>query len=551
MSERETETPFPDLVLTKDDFDRSNWQDAVASCKRNHCLDYFSSFSKRANQAEESGDAASHRVFAILSVICLPLLTGDSKDTPLAPLTTIEMLSDGQLEALKQLILEISDAELRARIADVLWIRRRDRKMAECAVKCYLASANMLERSGDGAWFRDRIERALRLAISLNNPALLFNVSIHIESLLSRCDYDHCETPTLMLMKTVREYRKILQPHQRFDSSEYARVAERAAKRQERGSHWIPAQQYWSIAAAWHLSYGDGERARRAQIREAETYVKASEDAINKRTPPSYLVAHHFLQQALIAYRAIPGTEERAKDLHKQVIVYGKKTFAEMQVISAEVEIDQATIERARNHVKGKTVCEALVALAFSARPLNVAYLKKAALDAIDEHPVAFLFERKTFNELGKVVAYSPSGVFGDTEREATARAQMFRHAKLFQQVIVASVIEPARRQINLEHDVRVDDLYPLLVNNPFIPRGREDIFARGLYYGLIGDFLLSTHLLIPQLENSIRSLLDLQGEVASTLDSKGIQQERDLNRLLYKPYAPPAGAHSWRRFSF
>ena len=299
------------------------------------------------------------------------------------------------------------------------------------------------------------------------------------------------------------------------------------------------------MAAAWHLPHGDSERARQAQVREAETYVKASEDAINKRTRPSYLVAHHFLQQAFTAYKAIPGTEDRRKERHERVIEYGKKTFAEMHVTSAEVEIDQATIERARNRVKGKTVCEALVALASSARPLSVSYLKKAALDAIEEHPVAFLFERKTFNELGKVVAFSPSGVFGETEREATARAQMFSHAKLFQQVIVASVIEPARRQINLEHDVRVGDLYPLLANNPFIPHGREDIFARGLYYGLMGDFLLSTHLLIPQLENSIRSLLDMQGEITSSLDSEGIQQERDLNRLLYKPYTPPC----WRIF--
>jgi hypothetical protein len=538
MSKKETQTPLSDLVLTKDDFDQCNWQDAIAGCKRNDCLDYFSSFSKRASQAEESGETACHNVFAILSVLCFPLLRGDSKDTPLAPLSTIELLSREQLEVLQELVPEISDAELRARIADIIWIRKRDHKMAECAVKCYLASSDVLEQAGEGAFIRDRIERALRLAISLNNDRLLSIVTSHIESLLRRCDDDHCETPTLLLMKTVRDYRKILQPHQRMDPSEYAGLAERAAKRQE-SSHWLVAQQHWSIAAAWHLTSGDSEAAREAEIRAAETYVKASEDAINKRIRPSYLVAHHLLQQALTAYAVIPGTEERVKELHTRLIEYGKKTLAEMHMISTELELDQATVERARNRVKGKTVHEALLALAFSVPPPSVAYLKKTALDAIEAHPAAFLFQRKTFNELGKVVAWSPSGVFDDTEREATARAEMFRHAQLVQQVNVASVIEPARRQINLEHDVRVDDLYPLLINNPFIPLGREAIFARGLYYGLTGDFLLSTHLLIPQVENSIRSLLDRQGEIASTLDSRGIQQERDLNRLLYKPYAP------------
>jgi hypothetical protein len=78
----------------------------------------------------------------------------------------------------------------------------------------------------------------------------------------------------------------------------------------------------------------------------------------------------------------------------------------------------------------------------------------------------------------------------------------------------------------------------PLVMNNPFIPPGREYIFARGLYSGLIGDFLVSTHLLIPQLEHSIRRLLYQSGAIASTLEDRGIEHERDLNRTLYEPFA-------------
>jgi hypothetical protein len=75
-------------------------------------------------------------------------------------------------------------------------------------------------------------------------------------------------------------------------------------------------------------------------------------------------------------------------------------------------------------------------------------------------------------------------------------------------------------------------------MNNPFIPLGREYIFARGLYSGLMADFLVSTHLLIPQLEHSIRRLLYQAGAIASTLEDRGIEQERDLNTTLYAPFA-------------
>jgi hypothetical protein len=87
-----------------------------------------------------------------------------------------------------------------------------------------------------------------------------------------------------------------------------------------------------------------------------------------------------------------------------------------------------------------------------------------------------------------------------------------------------------------LDHYVRVDDFAPIVSNNPFIPGGREDIYARGLYAGLTGDFLIAAHLLIPQLEHSIRSLLAQRGVFTSGLDAQGIQEERNLNTILYLP---------------
>lgn len=41
-------------------------------------------------------------------------------------------------------------------------------------------------------------------------------------------------------------------------------------------------------------------------------------------------------------------------------------------------------------------------------------------------------------------------------------------------------------------------------------------------------------HLLIPQLENSIRAILVNYGEIVSTLEDDGVQDERNLNSLLY-----------------
>jgi len=86
-----------------------------------------------------------------------------------------------------------------------------------------------------------------------------------------------------------------------------------------------------------------------------------------------------------------------------------------------------------------------------------------------------------------------------------------------------------------LEHEINIEDLLFLVKDSPFVPSGREYLFAKGLYAGLIGDFFISTHLLIPQIENSVRYLLWQKGFIPSGYKN-GIQNEHDLNKTLYRP---------------
>jgi hypothetical protein len=94
-------------------------------------------------------------------------------------------------------------------------------------------------------------------------------------------------------------------------------------------------------------------------------------------------------------------------------------------------------------------------------------------------------------------------------------------------------VVNNACVQILFDHSPSLKDFLELSSNNPFVPPGREIIYARGLLAGLQGDFLEALHLLIPQIENSLRYLLNRQGVVTSGLDAEGIQEEYDLNVLL------------------
>jgi hypothetical protein len=63
-----------------------------------------------------------------------------------------------------------------------------------------------------------------------------------------------------------------------------------------------------------------------------------------------------------------------------------------------------------------------------------------------------------------------------------------------------------------------------------------KKFFARGLHAGLIGDFVVAAHLLIPQIENSCRQILASHGVTVSTIDQDSTERELYIHELLQKP---------------
>jgi hypothetical protein len=96
--------------------------------------------------------------------------------------------------------------------------------------------------------------------------------------------------------------------------------------------------------------------------------------------------------------------------------------------------------------------------------------------------------------------------------------------------------IDVCRREIWTAHRPSLRDLQFLVMQNPFIPRGHEPIFLKGIAAGFRGDFDVVAYFLVPQIEEGIRHVLKSAGHVTSKLDSKLIQEQRLLGTLLAMP---------------
>jgi hypothetical protein len=70
---------------------------------------------------------------------------------------------------------------------------------------------------------------------------------------------------------------------------------------------------------------------------------------------------------------------------------------------------------------------------------------------------------------------------------------------------------------------------------SPFVPAGYEEIYAVGFARFFGGDFISALHILVPQLENSLRYVLKQAGFEPSMIQSDMTQENRTISVMLAK----------------
>jgi hypothetical protein len=332
---------------------------------------------------------------------------------------------------------------------------------------------------------------------------------------------------------------ELLQEERRGDPAKYAAIADKAARRAEAEHDWWRAREYWERKARWHELEGDDAARKDAIVASAETYVdNAKERLAGDR--PDYLAAVTFYADAITAFRRIGGMQERCEQLHRELLVLQQKSVSTMGHFSASFEIPNAEelVEQARAHVRDKPLLDALTSLARVSTSPSVQSIQRSIEEVRKASPLFAIFPRVLVNQRGRTQKRVPDSSPDPDDARIALETDMFEYAVNTRRLIILTAVWPALDQVNRDHNIHMRDLAPLVVNNPFVPAGRESIFARGLYAGLTGDFLVASHLLIPQLEHAVRVLLESHGVTVSGIEDDGTQSERGLNTTLVRPEA-------------
>ena len=510
--------------LTVADFEESGWHFVITEAKAPVCYDYSSRFGRRADAARAAGETKLAVVFSFLEHVTSLCLEEGASEQPFVPMVALgdrrtaipEDFGDEALDYLALIHPEISDPDLRARIADLLYVRRSIPQMARAAATDYLRAAPPLEASEQ--WHHQgflRLRRAEDLAFRLKDRALTDALLRHVEVSLAGWNFHKASDQPLGWME-------LLLRRKTGDPALYADLCERIAVVCEQAGAWEWAREYWNLKAKWHKRTADDYLARDARIRGAETWILEADaygcrDGDTKAEPLDHMRAAHFVEQAIHSLRKEGAPKERIAALHRRLVDHQRRGTGAFGAVAIDLDTPETheLRERAIEQVSGLLWRDALHALANLHSSPSVASLRSSAQIQDSDPLFSEIFGSGVLNEHGRTVATRcpASDVKGDKAQAERLKSVMAEQAVLLREHLVVTVIEPARRQIMRDHRLTVSHLATLIVNSPFVPASGRLLVAQGLYAGLYGDWMQATTLLMPQVENGLRHLL-LRGRV-------------------------------------
>lgn len=240
----------------------------------------------------------------------------------------------------------------------------------------------------------------------------------------------------------------------------------------------------------------------------------------------------HWVQQALRELLHVDGQAELEDQLLLDLRRLQRAALKEMGSFS--IPLDVADVQEKTEEIfEGLGFTEAMRKFGLLASSVPVSKLRQRALDSLREHPLQAFMAIGHIDHEGKPIAQSPGAETNGEQSEEWYRAHSLQGEDIRRLNVIAGIIEPARLVIHNRFQIEERHLAPIAMRSPFVPPSQTHIFTLGLTRYFQGDFISAVHLLISQLEPSMRHILKLNGHNPVRQYDDGTEEDFDLNAML------------------
>ncbi len=437
-------------------------------------------------------------------------------------------LTHADIDALVLVCDTISQPVLRARVADLIWLRERKRgprypRMAIDAYRARPINFDTWHRDDEGVGWHRALQLAKQLRAVDEIEKIVCALLDAFFSAASRSDFAplHFVKPLLAEKCAAGRERDV------------AVELEQIGHRRFEAARSFDAESYFNAAADWYQWAGDADQ------HDTMLSMAARAIALQAEQADGAITQHHWYTKAIEAYRRVEarsrkrlGIDEAIEELRRKRDAAGHAMLEEMVLIkSPSVDVSDL-VTAAIDHVKGRNALEALMAFSGLDSPPDADALKAQAEASLRAHPLSTLIGGTVMASDGRQVANKDPQSSWDNQVAEKARELFRQHA----QFIAVSSLAPALDQIRNEHAYREADFIAIAQRSPVVPADRTGIVGKGLYAGFCGDMVQAMHILMPQFEHMVRQIL--QGANAFTAEHRpdGRDMEVALASLLDRP---------------
>jgi hypothetical protein len=509
----------------------SGYEDIIAACESDPNK-YYTALSKAGAEAIAKGMASQGFALGFIVAACSLMLRPSNLQSPFSPCIIYEDkttsfkssdFSKAQGILLAEFASSVKDPELAARLADLAWVVRRGNPItAKIAISNYIKAADSPYCQKQWAQRLKRLERALRLALSIKETA---SFDIIRGELIALLEPNH-KFYSLIAIKDISLLLlelKLLDPIVIGEKIEVTTA-----------SHSVRDEfQYelLSVAAEAFLKGKDSDRANNTKIKAAEFLVKKAEQS---KQPGQMIAASHFYSQAISALQQCKGQQKRVAELQPEftgVIIESQK---EMQQFSCSFDITEP-VQNAILVMQNKDFNTAVLQFAYLCKPMSRKKLEDEAISIAKQSVFQSTNAKRIQNGDGRLVVIVPPllGSIGD-DYALALKWGAYLQALHQQSFVVQAIILPARNELVNLHPIDKKTLSVLLQDCPLFSHDRASLWIKGFLAGFYDDFDIALSILIPQFEHVLRKGLELRGATVWRVDpDTQIHSEKLLGELL------------------
>ena len=524
-----------ELEITLEDFQNSNYEEVLKEASKEGLAYYHTVLSREAAEQIEQGNKKVGKVLWLLADISSFMLHPENLQEVFSPFMIMqgrrtaipEDFTENDLVFFESIVEECSDFRLKARIADTLWYLKRGFPYVKLAIKNYMKFP--LDPNNLHIDTKNSFERAIRLSISTKQNDLLEE----IQNLLIQT-FHESKIEDNFYCKQVNDLLLIADIDIDTNLNIIQKLEEFAQEFEDKGE-WRTAREYYQSAKQWFKKINDQNDINRMIIKIAETFVSEA-----KSRRDSHMIAAMFYENAIQEYRSISKSQRadldidsKIEEIYQLMVSSNKLVSSELHEIKTDsIDISELILNSIKK-IENKNFEEALVIFANITTNPKYESLRNSSKKILESTSISRLFNCTHYSSDGRVIGITKGGLDDLESYNQQLEFQMRQQYSIEIGLIIHGSVMPAFEQLTKEHLLRKEYLISLCTNSAVVPRDRALIWAEGLYFGFERNFLVSTHLLIPQIEHLIRMILKQENIQTTVLEATGIEKEKGLSTLL------------------